>query len=244
MISIVFRYLTALLVLSVAGIIVIDFYFLPIYVGANSETFLPDIKGEYQNDAVSKLSNMGFDIKIITIPYTDKNKPGVVIEMFPNAFTKVKEEREITISIAGHQKDIILPNLENRTLRNAKIELVDLGLNLDTIMYEFNTEIEDGYISFQIPPKGKLIKTGASISLGVSKGGPPDYFIVPDLINYSLNKATEKLQLEGLRVGEIEYEYQPNLLNNTVVDQGLPPGLKITMPMKIDLIISKDLNEK
>ena len=220
------RYISALLTLSIIGIILIDYFFLPLYVGYNNDVFLPDVKGEYQKNAIKKLSNKELEVKIINIPYSKRNKPGTVVEMFPNAFTKVKKGREVTISVAGHQKDVLLPDLSNFSLRNAKIELADLGLNLDTIMYEFNTDINNGYVSFQIPPKGKLIKTGSDVSLGISKGTPPDYFIVPDLINYSLKKAIEKLQLEGLRLGEVEYEYQPNLLNNTVIDQGLPSGLK------------------
>ena len=84
-----------------------------------------------------------------------------------------------------HQKDILLPNFSEMTLRNAKIKIIDLGLNLNNILYEFNPQIKNGYISFQTPSKGKLIKSGSLVSLGVSKGSPPDYFIVPDLINYS-----------------------------------------------------------
>ena len=93
-------------------------------------------------------------------------------------------------------------------------------------------------------PGRTIIKSGASISLGVSKGTPPDYFIIPDIINYSLKKATEKIQFEGLRLGEISYEYQPNLLPSTVIDQSFPSGLKVTIPVKIDLVISKDTHEK
>ena len=226
--------------LFVVGIFIVDLYLLPMYVGSSNDIFLPDIKEKYHNEAINELSSLGFDVKIITIPYESKNKPGSVIKMFPNAFTKVKKGREITISIGGHQKDIMLPDFSEMTLRNAKIKIADLGLNLDTIMYEFNPQLKNGYVSFQTPPKGKLIKSGSLVSLGVSKGSPPDYFTVPDLINYSLKKATEKLQLEGLRLGEVEFEYQPNLLKNTVIDQSLPPGLKITIPMKIDLIISED----
>ena len=103
---------------------------------------------------------------------------------------------------------------------------------------------ENNHISFQIPSSGVITKTGSDISLGVSKGTPPDYFIIPDVINYSLKKAMEKIRFEGFRVGEIEYEYQPNLLNNTVVDQSFPSGLKVTIPVKIDLVVSKDYHEK
>jgi len=164
--------------------------------------------------------------------------------MFPPPFTKVKEGRVITISIAGSQKSVIIPDFYNHSYRNAKIEILDLDLVLDTVMYEFNSNIKNGHISFQIPAKGTITKTGTTVSLGVSKGTPPDYFLIPDLINYPLKKALEKIQFEGLRVGEKKYEYQPNLLPNTVIDQGFPPGLKVSIPVKIDLVISKETNEK
>ena len=138
----------------------------------------------------------------------------------------------------------LIPDLYNVSLRNAQIKILDLDLILDTLMYEFNSNVKNGYISFQVPQKGTMTKTGTLISLGVSKGVPPDYFIVPDLINYPLKKAIEKIQFEGLRVGEKTYEYQPNLLPNTVIDQSFPSGLKVTIPIKIDLVISKESNEE
>ena len=190
------------------------------------------------------LYNLDLDVKIVNLLFNSADKPGTVIKMFPPPFTKVKKGREVTISIAGIQKDVIIPNFYNISLRNAQIKILDLDLVLDTLMYEFNSNVKNGYVSFQIPQKGVMTKTGTTISLGISKGVPPDYFIVPDLINYPLKKAIEKIQFEGLRLGEQTYEYQPNLLPNTIIDQSFPPGLKVTIPIKIDLVISKETNEK
>ena len=190
------------------------------------------------------LYDLDLDVKIVNLLFNSADKPGTVIKMFPPPFTKVKKGREITISIAGMQKDVIIPNFHNISLRNAQIKILDLDLILDTLMYEFNSNVKNGYVSFQIPQKGVMTKTGTTISLGISKGVPPDYFIVPDLINYPLKKAIEKIQFEGLRLGEQTYEYQPNLLPNTIIDQSFPPGLKVTIPIKIDLVISKETNEK
>ena len=188
--------------------------------------------------------DLDLDVKIVNLLFNSADKPGTVIKMFPPPFTKVKKGREITISIAGMQKDVIIPNFYNISLRNAQIKILDLDLVLDTLMYEFNSNVKNGYVSFQIPQKGVMTKTGTTISLGISKGVPPDYFIVPDLINYPLKKAIEKIQFEGLRLGEQTYEYQPNLLPNTIIDQSFPPGLKVTIPIKIDLVISKETNEE
>ena len=217
---------------------------MPYYVGSNENIFLPDCRGEYQNDATKILTDLELEVKIVNLVFNSANKPGTVIKMYPDPFSKVKKGRPITISIAGIQKDVIIPDFYNISLRNAQIKILDLDLILDTLMYEFNSNVKNGYISFQVPQKGTMTKTGSLISLGVSKGTPPDYFIVPDLINYPLGKALEKIQFEGLRVGEKSYEYQPNLLPNTIIDQSFPPGLKVTIPVKIDLVISKEENEE
>tara|TARA_Y100000994_G_scaffold238530_1_gene231172 strand:- start:1846 stop:2544 length:699 start_codon:yes stop_codon:yes gene_type:complete len=231
-------------ILSLIGVVITDNFLLPYYVSSDKNVFLPDCRGEYQDAATKVLSDLNLDVKIINLAFNPSDKPGTVIKMFPPPFTKVKENRLITISIAGSQKNVIIPDLHNISLRNAQIEILNLDLLLDTVMYEFNSNVKNGYVSFQIPKKGTMTKTGTPISLGISKGVPPDYFIVPDLINYPFKKALEKIQFEGLRLGDKTYEYQPNLLPNTIIDQSFPPGLKVTIPVKIDLVISKETNEK
>jgi beta-lactam-binding protein with PASTA domain len=107
-------------------------------------------------------------------------------------------------------------------------------------MYEFNNNIKDGHISFQVPRAGHIVKSGASISLGVSKGNPPDYYTVPDVIGKSLKAAKISLAESGLRLGELEYEFQPDLLENTIIDQNFTAGLRVTFPAAVDLIISTE----
>ena len=66
---------------------------------------------------------------------------------------------------------------------------------------------------------------------------------MPDLIsNYDihLDDAIKMIKQEGLRVGEITDSSGTGYLNNTVIDQGFPPGFKVTAPIKIDLTIAKD----
>ena len=200
--------------------------------------------GDFQYKAVTKLEEYEFDIKIVNIPFSQKNKPGTVIKMLPNAYTKVKKGRLVTLSVAGHKKNIIVPDFSNISLRNAKIKLLDLSLNLDTIMYEFNPTIKDEYISFQIPTSGSIVKSGSSVTLGVSKGIPPDYFIIPDLINIPLKSARKKIRMEGLRVGSIDYVYRPDVIDKTIIDQSYPPGIKVAIPVKINLTVSKEKNDE
>ena len=133
-----------------------------------------------------------------------------------------------------------MPSLIDKSLRNALLEISRFGLTKDTVIYEYDNLIKSGNITFQIPKMGKIVKSSTQITLGVSNGLPPDYYIVPDIINLSLNRGKDMIHKSGLRVGKINYEYQPQLLNNTIIDQSMTPDLRVSFPASINLIVSQD----
>ena len=237
------KYLIALIFFSLSGIIILDYIILPNYVGYNNEHYLPDVRSEYREKAVYQLRSLRFNTKPILIPYSESHTPGTVIKMFPRAFTKVKEGRTIDLTIAGKDEDIEIPDISNLSLRNAKLTLTKLGLGIDTIIYEYDNVISDGYISFQLPRKGQTVKSSTNMTLGVSRGAPPDYYIIPDIVNYSLTRARKSIINEGLRVGEITYEFQPDLVPNTVIEQNMTAGMRVSFPASINLLISTDKQE-
>ena len=237
------KYLIALIFFSLSGIVILDYFILPNYVGYNNEHYLPDVRGEYLEKATYQLRSLRFNTKFILIPYSESYIPGKVIKMFPRAFTKVKEGRTIDLTIAGKDEDIEIPDISNLSLRNAKLTLTKLGLGIDTIIYEYDNVISDGYISFQLPRKGQTVKSSTNMTLGVSRGAPPDYYIIPDIVNYSLTRARKSIINEGLRVGEITYEFQPDLVPNTVIEQNMTAGMRVSFPASINLLISTDKQE-
>ena len=235
------KYLIAFTFFSFSGIVILDYFILPNYVGYNNEHYLPDVRGEYLEKATYQLRSLGFNTHSIRIPFSESHTPpGTVIKMFPRAFTKVKEGRTIDLTVAGKDEDIEIPDISNLSLRNAKLTLTKLGLGIDTIIYEYDNVISDGYISFQLPRKGQTVKSSTNMTLGVSRGAPPDYYIIPDIVNYSLTRARKLIINEGLRVGEITYEFQPELVPNTVIEQNMTAGMRVTFPASINLLISTD----
>jgi len=237
------KYLIALIFFSLSGIVILDYFILPNYVGYNNEHYLPDVRGEYLEKATYQLRSLGFHTHSIRIPFSESHTSGTVIKMFPRAFTKVKEGRTIDLTIAGKDEDIEIPDISNLSLRNAKLTLTKLGLGIDTIIYEYDNVISDGYISFQLPRKGQTVKFSTNMTLGVSRGAPPDYYIIPDIVNYSLTRARKSIINEGLRVGEITYEFQPELVPNTVIEQNMTAGMRVSFPASINLLISTDKQE-
>ena len=71
-------------------------------------------------------------------------------------------------------------------------------------------------------------------------GSPPDYYVVPDLINVNLRKGKEIILNTGLIIGNIKYEYNKQFLNHTILEQDLTAGMKLSFPNKINLIVSTD----
>ena len=234
------KFLSSLVILSLFGIVLLDYIILPNYVGYDNEHYLPDVRGEYLEKAAYQLNLLGFHADIVTVPFSENQEPGKVVKMFPRAFTKVKEGRTINLTIAGKLQDIEIPGIINFSLRNAKLEIAKLGLSIDTIIYEYDNDIPEGFITFQLPKDGQVVRSATKITFGVSRGTPPDYYIIPDVVNMSLQRAKEKIVYVGLRVGEINYEYQPDLLNNTVIEQNMTAGMRVSFPATIDLLISTD----
>ena len=44
-------------------------------------------------------------------------------------------------------------------------------------------------------------------------------------------------------MGEITYEFQPDLVPNTVIEQNMTAGMRVSFPASINLLISTDKEE-
>ena len=234
------RYIIIAVILSVSLLLVLDNIILEYYVNTNKEIYIPDVRGMYKNSAVNKLKSVDLRVKIESIPYTKDSEIGKVIKMSPPSPIKIKTGRVIELSVPLERKNIVVPNLIKETVRNALIIIKNNNLEIDTIMYEYFSEYNKNQVTFQSPKPNQIVQSGTKVTMMVSKGPPPDLFIVPDLINLSLSRAENLIIQSGLRIGKIDSEYHPELLKETVIDQSLTPGMSISIPAKIDIIITSD----
>ena len=234
---------TYALIFSFFGIftlLLLDKVLLPIITNYNQPIYLPDYRDLDYRIAQKKLDSLGFSYNIIFHNYDNTLIPYTVIEMSPRPFTKLKSGRIIKLTVANKKEDIVLDNYYNQSLRNTYLVLGRINLEIDTLIYEYNNTIEKDYIISQYPKFGKSVKTGDKITFIVSLGNAPNYYITPNLININLIKAKEIISKAGLLLGNIEYEYNQKYLNNTVLEQDKTPGMRLSFPAKIDLIVSTD----
>ncbi|NQU68773.1 MAG: PASTA domain-containing protein [Candidatus Marinimicrobia bacterium] len=234
------KYFLAILAMIVCALVLLEYAGLPLYVGYNNEHYLPDVRDHYLDKAQIELNKLGYSTEVIVKDFSTEHEPGTIISMSPRPFTKVKEGRTIVLTMAGERKELTVPNFMGESIRNAILETQRLGLVIDTVMEEFNSNFSNDIISYQSPKSGKLVKSGSAMTFMVSKGAPPDFFRVPDVINISLAKAREIIVDAGLKVGNVIYEINTDLVNDTVIDQSLTAGMKLAIPARIDLVVSKE----
>ena len=232
------KYILSFFISGLIILLSIDFILLPFITNQNKETYIPDVKGMQIEKANRILSD--FNINIFYIDYIEGYSVNEVLSISPRAFTKVKEGREIKVTVIADKEDIIVANFIDNSVRSAELFLDRNNIEIDTIIYEYNENYKKNDIISQYPKEGVKIDNNTKITLIASLGIPPDYYIVPDLINLSFNKGKIKISESGLLLGKISYEYVDTLLNNTIIQQNQPPYKRLSMPLEINLTISKD----
>lgn len=235
-----YRYIVSLIFFAVLGLFLLDNVFLSLYVNKNKDIYLPDLRYIDSKIAEEKLKDLGFEVEILFSDYNPENDPGNVIKISPRPFSKLKSGRIIKLTVASDKNDIILDDFSNISLRNAELMLKRLDLKIDTLIYEYSNEIKKNHIISQFPGASKMLKSNDLVTFIVSQGKAPNYYVTPNLINLNLYKAKEKISRAGLILGNIEYEYSKEFLNNTVLEQDKTPGMKLSFPARLNLIVSTD----
>ena len=236
----ILKYILTLISIGIFLLIFANSIVLPIITKKSSVIYLPDVRNMNIIKAKQTLYDLGFEIETSNSSYSDKHKPNEVVSMLPRAFSKVKKGRKIKLKIAGNKEDVIMGDLINKSFRNAQILLDRKKLLLDTLIYEYSTDYGINMIIDQYPKPSKVLKSFDKVTLIVSLGNPPDYYIVPNLINTNLKRAKSLISKSGLILGEINYIFTDDYLNNTVLDQDITENMKLSFPSIINLTVSTD----
>ncbi|WP_405292215.1 PASTA domain-containing protein [Algibacter sp. Ld11] len=169
------------LALAIVAIAVLCFIMLKwLNVSTNHGEFetVPDLKGKSINVAEIELSENNLVMQIQDSANFNPNYPKFsVIEQEPQSGTQVKENRKIylTLNPSGYRK-IEVPDLKERTYRQAKPTLEALGFKVGKLTYEDNIAedmvLRMSYKGKTLEPSDKLEKTSV-IDLVLGNGNRP-----------------------------------------------------------------------
>lgn len=244
----IIQFLIAFGIVSLAIILIFDWFIMPSYVRQDKTLIVTDITGKNLNRALIELETEGYKGVVYDTVYTADVTPQTVVDQYPVTGAKVKPGRTIRLKISRSEKLIIVPNLVGQSRRSVEIALQQIGLRIDTVYTEFNPDYPKGTVAWQFPKSGDHIKKGMGLQITVSQGLPPDFFQVPQLFGMSMQNAKDLLTKARLKVGKISYKQNEDLVPYTVLDQSIAPGTVLDQTIQVDLVVSildlKDIFDK
>ncbi len=225
-----------------AVVLLLDSIIFPWYVSSPIEK-VPDVVGKTETEAVKVLESHDLDPIVGDTTYDEKFPEGSIIFQRPRAGETVKEGRRVYLFVSGGEPVVHVPNLNGKSIRDAKFSLERLGLKLGDVDQEPSGYPKD-MIYDQQYAEDTPVKKGASVNVTVSIGQVQAGSIeVPDLIGKSLTEAEKILADSSLKVGKINYQPSFSLLPNTILDQYPSKGNKVNPGDVIDLFVTKTANE-
>ena len=231
------------IIFSIIGMIVVfsivtDYIVMPAYTRQNQNRIMIDLKNRSLDDVIKILKSESYRYEVSDTLYTNKFKLGTIVDQYPKPNTRVKSGRTVRLKIAQPEKSVAIPNLIGQSRRSAELELNQMGLIIDTVYTEYNPEYPNGTIAWQYPKAGDRRKKGMGIQITVSKGMPPNFFQVPNLIGLSINQAKDLIFKSRLKVGKISYHQDQDLVPYTVLDQSIKNGTVLDATATINLVVS------
>lgn len=124
---------------------------------------VPNVKGKLISDAEFELREMQLDAIVIDSTYDKRLAAGIVIDQTPGSGSRVKEGREIYLTInAKSEPTLPIPNIiDNCSVREAEAKLQALGFKLGPIQYVEGTK--DWVLGIRC--KGRSVNTGDRVPI-------------------------------------------------------------------------------
>ena len=146
-------------------ICIVALFVLDSYTRHGTEVMIPDFTGMnaqelLQQESVSK----DYIIVVSDYFYDRKTPPGTVLKQDPHVGEMVKKGRKVYVTVASNEPPkVIMPQLQDVSLRQAEIMLKAIGLELGTVIYK-PSPYENAVLE-QLH-KGRIIHPGTEICAG------------------------------------------------------------------------------
>lgn len=165
-----------------------------------------------------------------------------MIDQTPTPAEIVKPNRKIYLTVnVPTNPTVPMPKVTDLSLRNARIQIENAGLELGTISYE-SSRFKNTVLRQSIEPDEEIAR-GSTIDLVVSDGLGERMVKVPDIVGLRLTEAQQKLRSSGLRIGEVRFRPSKEFAPNVILDYS-PKVNELTEGKALQLIVSERFDAK
>ena len=207
---------------------------------STSEIIVPDVTGKPMALARQILEDQKLRVNVAEV-YDATVPAGTVVSQTPEAGTKVKEERMVTINVSRGGEELDMPDLLGLDRADAEIKLKKMGLKLGSVYEKFSDE-EEGTVIGQEPRSGTRISKGQTIDITISKGKKVKKVTVPNVKGGTLSAAEGTLKGKGLSVSVEKRE--SSQASGTVISQSPAADSEVESGSTVTLVIAEEASVK
>lgn len=158
---------------------------------------VPRLVGLTRAKAESALSAAHLRPGPVTQEYDEKVKAGLVVSSTPAVGASLKPRTAVALVISRGPQPIEVPAVVGMTNDEAAALIRAQGLSVTYDDERFSNDVPAGSVIAQTPDNGTLTR-GQAVRLVLSKG--PDLVTVPNVVDMSIDEATQKLTDAGFEV--------------------------------------------
>jgi eukaryotic-like serine/threonine-protein kinase len=202
------------------------------------EVAMPDVVGMKAISAQRTLQGRGLGMKIEDRVYSPLGVDEVVRQS-PPATMRVKIGQYAHVALSLGPRRALIPQLEERSLRAARIELLRSGLQVGEISGAYLPGWQAQEVIEQVPLAGTIDNASPHVDLLVSLGARPAAYVMPELTGLPLSDAEARLKPAGLKVAKISLMDLPDATEGSVVGQSPAHGHRVDQNSQIALEVAE-----
>ncbi len=135
---------------------------------------IPNLRGRMQDELSSYLEAAGFTLGTVTTEASEE-EAGTVISQDPEAGSTVEKGSAINVVVSdGSLAKAIVPYLVGQSLSDAQAALLNAGLTVGSISYDYSNTYAEGEVMWQQYDANAQLDKGTAVRLRVSRGEEPD----------------------------------------------------------------------
>jgi beta-lactam-binding protein with PASTA domain len=199
---------------------------------------VPDLRQLPLDKALRRLENRGLRLAVRDSLFQEVLALGTVVDQTPHTGQRIKQGRRVFVDVSKGPRLFYVPDLKQKSLRQAEILLKDADLRLGSWRYTSTLSLSKDAIVRQVPRPGVPLKRNGQVDLEISSGPPDALKKVPKVVGLLINVVEDSLQKYEMDLGRIEERVDSRRPAGVVVRQLPAAGSRAPRLSKIDLVIT------
>lgn len=202
------------------------------------EVVMPDLVGMQSGKAQQLLQGRRLGLRVEDHTYSALPVDAIVRQS-PLPDTRVKTGQDAHVVLSLGPQNATIPELENTSLRAARIELLRNGLQTGEVSSAYLPGQPPDAVILQSPAADTKVTTGPHVDMLVSLGPPPAAYVMPILSGIPLTEAESGLRAAGLKIAKITPAPNTDVAAGTIVGQAPARGQRVDATSSIELQVAE-----